>query len=446
MNRPVWRLPLCVAVSAVFASPCYAELTVLPGEIYENYEYLDIETVLNNGGEFTNFAGISLISSYDSVTGVFNQAELINTGAFNNVGYGIGLYQGSVLNNSGTFNSEDLYLGTGSVANNSGEYTNYISVSGDNTGVFNNSGTFNNSAYANISGLDKFNNSGTLNNYGEIDIGDSQVFNNYSSGVINNYSSINVSINGTIDNADHINNFNRVELHGTINNNTGEINNTSEISGSGIINNSRMSVLINEQLITGLSGLNSSGLVTNNGSIQTDNMQVSGLLNGSGDITTTNGLVITEAGTLAPGDWLDSIYNPFAGEIDIYGDLILNGTLEIEFDYYGINDVVNVNGNVALGENSVLDVFFLSDSYVNNWVLGETYDVMFADSITGGFSEFFYYESTEGDLALDWLIIEDFAGRDILRIEVVSAVPLPAAFWLFLSGLVGLISIRRRIK
>jgi len=47
---------------------------------------------------------------------------------------------------------------------------------------------------------------------------------------------------------------------------------------------------------------------------------------------------------------------------------------------------------------------------------------------------------------LDWDVsyILDVSGTDFVRLSVVSSVPVPAAVWLFGSGLLGLIGVARR--
>jgi hypothetical protein len=115
----------------------------------------------------------------------------------------------------------------------------------------------------------------------------------------------------------------------------------------------------------------------------------------------------------------------------------------MEFDWTGmgdLHDTLLVSQNVFLSSTSVLDISFLSEDY---FYLGYTYDLMFARSINGDFGSFYYDALFDSGLALEWGIFNEY-GQDILRLSVVSAVPLPAAIWLFMTGLAGLITVSRR--
>ncbi|MCW8853135.1 MAG: VPLPA-CTERM sorting domain-containing protein, partial [Gammaproteobacteria bacterium] len=52
----------------------------------------------------------------------------------------------------------------------------------------------------------------------------------------------------------------------------------------------------------------------------------------------------------------------------------------------------------------------------------------------------------DSSLAFEWSVLNNLYGQDVLRLTVVSAVPLPAAAWLFISGLAGLIAAGKRRK
>jgi filamentous hemagglutinin len=413
---------------------------------------VDVTGVLQNQGEFNNSARIQLTESFDVSTGMIVAAELNNSGVFNNVGEILTNSFNLVINNSGEFN-----------------HTGQMALAYNTT--INNAGTFNNGDMLNpaqnsflLSGNAQINNSGTFNNYRALDGGISTKLVNR--GVLNNNSSINgfnQFINeGTINNQDNayqsrIAVNNTLDNRGTLNNagtsiielgyggsakilNTGSVINNGEIIGSGDINNK--GTIINNTSIQGAINIVSSGLITNTGSIIADNVEISGRLEGTGDINVVagvNGLVITEAGTLAPA-YINNPDNPFAPPgLTLTGMLTLDGTLEVTFNEFGFFDPMTVTGPVQLGTNSVLDVS-LQDY---NWGLGASYDLMYAYSIAGDFGDFFYGSPFDPSLALEWSVFND-GFRDILRIDVVSAVPLPASVWLFLSGIVGLISIRRR--
>ena len=426
---------------------------------------LDVQGVLDNQGVFNNQAVLNVSSGFNALTGNPVAPELNNSGLFNNDGFiqadigeiitlnnagefnhngSFDTPSGLVINNTGTFNngSQLLNLNTLNISNNSminnyGMFNNYSVIDGGLSGQILNMGEMNN--VSDIHSFQQFSNAGTLNNQGYIAIENTTEMVNESSGVINNsaYSNAQIWNNGTLDNRGAINNNegSRIDLMASSNTiNSGLIVNNGEINGPGDIDNS--GTIQNNNNITGIRDITSSGLIVNNGLIQSENMQVSGLLKGNGSVDIFNGLVITEAGTLAPGN--------STGYMDITGGLTLDGTFEVEFDWLNttgyLHDSINVSGDVVFGVNSVLDISLLSE---DSFSLGQSFDLLFADNISGDFGSFYYDALFDDGLALNWLIL-DGTGQDILRLEVVSAVPLPAAFWLFLSGLAGLIAIRRK--
>ena len=455
----------------------------------------DVSSLLNSGLFENNFIVRVMNNFVNRVTGVYNNGSefyqgitevsgvLQNQGEFNNIGYvelargfdvNTGMFVNAELNNSGVFNNSGIISSSNElVINNSGEFNHIAQTSLPFNTVINNSGTFNNGGMFDfrlspflLSGNSQFNNTGRFNNNRVLDGGTSA--NLINRGIINNSSSIRsfnqitnegtinndgefylseIVVNNTLDNRGTLNNSetSRIELSNSFGGgsaqiqNSGTIVNNGEITGFGDINN--QGTITNNASIQGSINIVSNGLITNTGSINADNIEISGRLEGTGNINLTglNGLVITEAGTLAPA-YINNPDNPFApSNLTINNMLALDGTLEVTFNEFGFNDAFTVTGPVLLGTNSVLDVS-LQDY---NWGLGNSYDLMFADSISGDFGDFFYSSALDPSLALEWSIFSDGFG-DILRIDVVSAVPLPASVWLFISGIVGLISIRRR--
>lgn len=63
----------------------------------------------------------------------------------------------------------------------------------------------------------------------------------------------------------------------------------------------------------------------------------------------------------------------------------------------------------------------------------------------GGFYHWYYFEGKSGDIGLGgtWDTTVPFDGRDLSHLSVYAA-PIPAAAWLFGSGLLGLVGIARR--
>ena len=69
-----------------------------------------------------------------------------------------------------------------------------------------------------------------------------------------------------------------------------------------------------------------------------------------------------------------------------------------------------------------------------------------ADTISGSF-DLLTLAALGGGLAWQFDFLTDAVGTiDVVRLSVVSAVPVPPALWLFGSGLLGLIGIARRKK
>jgi len=156
-----------------------------------------------------------------------------------------------------------------------------------------------------------------------------------------------------------------------------------------------------------------------------------GTLTGTGTI---RGLVNNTGGIVAPGQntgvlTIENDYNQAnAGTLAIEIAGLLSGT---EFD------VLNITGNAML--DGTLNVSLLN-SYMPS--LGDSFDVLFAEDISGEFM-FFNLAALDQGLRWDVLYMTDPLAVDFVRLTV-SAVPIPGAVWLFGSALVGLISIGRR--
>jgi len=134
--------------------------------------------------------------------------------------------------------------------------------------------------------------------------------------------------------------------------------------------------------------------VINNGHLQVG--QSMGWLNIGGDYTqTTDGLLSIELGGVGP-EWLN-----------IQGDVSLDGTLDVSL----------------LNPGAMLP--------------GMTFNILFANSVVGQFSRTLFPVIGGNTFAISY-------GVNSVSLSVVSAVPLPAAAWLFLGGLGGLIAIGRR--
>lgn len=135
------------------------------------------------------------------------------------------------------------------------------------------------------------------------------------------------------------------------------------------------------------------------------------------------------------------------GATDVAGDYSQSalGTLAIDIGGTGTDefDFMDISGTAIL--DGILEVsLFDLGSGIFSPSFGDSFDILFADTIIGQFDELNLAHLDDG---LDWgltYILSDFS-TDIVRLSVISSpVPLPPAFWMFGSGLVGLIGIARR--
>jgi hypothetical protein len=187
-----------------------------------------------------------------------------------------------------------------------------------------------------------------------------------------------------------------------------------------------------DELSGGKAVLSVSGnsVVNSNVTIKSD-----GILKGTGG--TIIGDVTLAGGTLAPGN------SP--GVFNIDGDLIINnGTLQLEWESADAKDLLNVSGQVILDSTSIIEVllsfkpteafalenFFAPDTQFNLMGFDPSLDILLA------FSD-------EIDL-IDGEVFEfSFAGETYQYVYTTSEVPVPAAAWFMMSGLIGLGAIRR---
>lgn len=136
-------------------------------------------------------------------------------------------------------------------------------------------------------------------------------------------------------------------------------------------------------------------------------------------------------GDLSPG-W-DSAH---FGHLDIFGNYVQQdeGTLSIQIGA-GLNqDMVNIFGDATLG--GTLNVT-LSNAF--DIGLGHSFDILYASMVYGSFDNLLFpiFNGMTFDIAYD---------LNTVRLTVVNAVPVPAAAWLFGSGVVALMGIARRRK
>ncbi len=148
------------------------------------------------------------------------------------------------------------------------------------------------------------------------------------------------------------------------------------------------------------------------------------------------GDLINHGATLSPGN------SP--GITDIIGNYSqdVNSTLLIEIGGLepgaGGYDALHVTGLVELAGALTVELY---DSGQESFVptLGNSFDIVVADAISGEF-DIFAFALLGGGLGWELHhLVNAFGNTDVLRLEVVAAVvPLPPALWLFASTLIGL--------
>jgi hypothetical protein len=128
-----------------------------------------------------------------------------------------------------------------------------------------------------------------------------------------------------------------------------------------------------------------------------------------------------------------------SGEADSSYNEIIN--ISISGSFTGITDSVSAE-IVWLDSSSTayLDVFNINGDLLANVSTAATGSVEVLSISTPGISSFtFRWSSTKPD-------VDDVVGIDNLSFNTVTAVPIPAAVWLFGSGIICLIGIARRKK
>ena len=231
-----------------------------------------------------------------------------------------------------------------------------------------------------------------------------------------------------------------------VNNVNVEAGSKLEISGgsssaSNLTNEGVVNITAAGHLSAGTYAQNGSAAVTTvNGSLNADVVVNDGKLMGSGTI---NGNLFN-SGDFAPAN------SP--GVLHVTGDFTQTefGLLNIEIggllsgDEY---DVLNIDGIANLGGTLDVDLYDLGSGLFSP-SLGDTFDFLTAETIIGDFDLLTLMALGNGlDWQLDYLY-DEIGTTDIARLSVVEAsvVPVPAAVWLFGSGLLGLIGVARRKK
>lgn len=186
------------------------------------------------------------------------------------------------------------------------------------------------------------------------------------------------------------------------------------------------------------------GAVTNNGTVHVaggTTAQFDGYFSGAGGITGTGTSVFN--GGLAPGN------SP--ANVNVVGNVVFGSGNVFAVEIGGLTagtqyDRLTVGGSASL--DGTLDVSLIDlGSGLFAPQAGDTFDILNAEILSGSFSALSFAALLDPNLSWQIDYLTDAIGTtDVVRLSVVSAVPVPPAVWLFGSGLIGLIGLARRKK
>ncbi len=423
------------------------------GEVYIN----DMVTIGTTGVFGDNLLiardGVVASSSYDSLRGYpgsSRHAMTIDTDA-NLTLDGGRLIASEIINNGGSFNylSGRLELDTltfgeagplGSFTLNSGHnltVSNAVNIEADTVLTITGSG---------IGGGAIINNSGTLTLAGG----------SLSTSQINNLGSGSFDFNSGSLAVDTLEVSNTGLLGSTVilgSSKTIQADNVTVAQGSRLeVNggNSSATNLVNDgEVVISQAGRLSGGTYTQ--SLATASTTVEGTRNANVDII--NGM-LSGSGTINGNTVNAAIVGPGSspGELIINGNFTQTETGLLHMEIGGLlagdeYDVLNISGTATLAGTLDLDLTNLGSGIFKPGI-GDAFDILTAESIIGEF-DILSLAVIGGGLGwqLDYLV-DEIGTIDVARLTVVEVapVPVPAAIWLFGSGLLGLVSVARRKK
>ena len=412
----------------------------------------DATTSIVSGTQFQNDSELSVIGWPFSVDPVLaNQGTFINNGTF------YGKY--SDLNNSGillntgsmTTHVSDLnnvasgqITNTGYIENKSGRWINDGQI--DNQAEFLNQGTFSNNGQ--LTNNDILTNTSTLSSYRGGTVTNNGILTNSRAGKLNNYIASTLVNNGTLNNEGTFTNAGRLINQGSMTNNyvlTNAINDT--VVNNGVMTNNKSIYNQNAFVNTGTFINNEKAKLVGSGAWVGDYTQTTGKTINNGTISQTsvniNGGNLSGTGTIKShvtvnGTGYDNYASLTAG--NSIGTMTINGnytqgefgSMVVEFDETH-SDLLDISGVASLAG-------LLSFEFIGDDVQEGTFNFLTFASIVGSFDSIilpaisgFNFEVVFGDTFANLVVS-----------QAVSAVPIPAAFFLLAPVLFGFLGLRRK--
>jgi len=376
-----------------------------------NHEMIFVE----DGGTLRNDSGSSLtnngpIQLQPSTTGLGSGGIFQNFGQFSNFGFDpFSLLSGQLdiqgtITNAGNFtNGIAGVAGTVTISNH-GRFTN----TDDQRSPLTDDGIVRNLSGSTFTLADpsaSFNNESIFINNGTLVV--NGLFENAANAQLVVYSTPGLGIPATVTSTDRIINNGRVEV----------------IGGSLLILESSATLVG-----TGLYLQRDAGTRTIvNGLLEQDEVVIGGgELCGNGTVISSLRLVVHQDATVCPGSSL--------GMLSVDADVAFLGRYLAEMQSIGLNDFLNIDGALNLGNSSVLDLRF--GAGVN---VGDSFSILRASGITGSFQQTLFQEGFAGIVSwLDGLLTVTITQTNTGPGPGPTPVPAPNTLWLFGCGLLAL--------